>query len=249
MSKLNKAGAAGAVCSVMVIIGLVLSSGEVKTSQAGLELIGNAEGCRRDPYKCPADVWTDGAGNPRVSLSQQPQSSLTIDYSNEEPTPCDWYISRYNNTISSRISANNIVLSNNTATHPKSGTQVMQVTNTVAGANHGIQCAIPFALNQQPYARLSFKNNGQNSTISVSFNCGAVSTYDQYGRPVIARRSSPIGLVRNINLLSSTDWITTSMQVIKNKRPSWATHLIIDVNSSGGSVGGYFVDDTLVFTA
>ena len=63
MSKLNKAGAAGAVCSVMVIIGLVLSSGEVKTSQAGLELIGNAEGCRRDPYKCPADVWTDGIGN------------------------------------------------------------------------------------------------------------------------------------------------------------------------------------------
>ncbi len=62
MSNVKK-GAAGAVCSVMVIIGLVLSSGEVKTSQAGLELIGNAEGCRRDPYKCPADVWTDGVGN------------------------------------------------------------------------------------------------------------------------------------------------------------------------------------------
>ncbi|MGP3209106.1 lysozyme [Serratia marcescens] len=63
MSKLNKTGAAGAICSVAVIIGLVLSSGEVKTSRAGLELIGNAEGCRRDPYKCPADVWTDGIGN------------------------------------------------------------------------------------------------------------------------------------------------------------------------------------------
>ncbi len=63
MSISKKTGAAGAVCSVMVIIGLVLSSGEVKTSKAGLELIGNAEGCRRDPYKCPADVWTDGVGN------------------------------------------------------------------------------------------------------------------------------------------------------------------------------------------
>lgn len=63
MSNLKKTGAAGSVCSVMVIIGLVLSSGEVKTSQAGLELIGNAEGCRRDPYKCPTDVWTDGVGN------------------------------------------------------------------------------------------------------------------------------------------------------------------------------------------
>ncbi len=63
MSKLNKTGAAGAICSVAVIIGLVLSSGEVKTSRSGLELIGNAEGCRRDPYKCPADVLTDGIGN------------------------------------------------------------------------------------------------------------------------------------------------------------------------------------------
>ncbi|MGA3686190.1 lysozyme [Serratia bockelmannii] len=58
-----KKGAAGAACSVMVIIGLVLSSGEVKTSRTGLELIGNAEGCLREPYKCPADVWTDGIGN------------------------------------------------------------------------------------------------------------------------------------------------------------------------------------------
>ncbi|MBH2771205.1 lysozyme [Serratia marcescens] len=63
MSVSKKTGAAGAVCSVAVIIGLVLSNGEVKTSRAGLELIGNAEGCRREPYKCPADVWTDGIGN------------------------------------------------------------------------------------------------------------------------------------------------------------------------------------------
>lgn len=63
MSVIKKTGASGAVCSVMLIIGLVLSNGEVKTSRAGLELIGNAEGCRRDPYKCPADVWTDGVGN------------------------------------------------------------------------------------------------------------------------------------------------------------------------------------------
>ncbi len=63
MSISKKSGAAGAVCSVMVIIGLVLSSGEVKTSRTGLELIGNAEGCLREPYKCPADVWTDGIGN------------------------------------------------------------------------------------------------------------------------------------------------------------------------------------------
>lgn len=46
-----------------VIIGLVLDNGLVRTNQRGLELIGNAEGCRRDPYNCPAGILTDGVGN------------------------------------------------------------------------------------------------------------------------------------------------------------------------------------------
>jgi lysozyme len=59
----KKVGVTGAVCSVMTIIALVVSSGEVRTSQNGLELIGNAESCRRAPYMCPANVLTDGIGN------------------------------------------------------------------------------------------------------------------------------------------------------------------------------------------
>lgn len=65
MSQLiRKAGSAGGiVCSVGTIIALVLSAGHVRTSDRGLELIGNAESCRRDPYICPAGVLTDGMGN------------------------------------------------------------------------------------------------------------------------------------------------------------------------------------------
>lgn len=59
----KKTGAAGAVCSVGVIIAIVLNAGNVRTNERGLELIGNAEGCRRDPYVCPAAVLTDGIGN------------------------------------------------------------------------------------------------------------------------------------------------------------------------------------------
>lgn len=55
--------AAGVVCSVSVIIGILMNNGQVRTNQAGLELIGNAESCRRDPYVCPAGVLTDGIGN------------------------------------------------------------------------------------------------------------------------------------------------------------------------------------------
>ena len=59
-----KKTAAGAACAVSVIIGLVLGMDSgIRTNQAGLELIGNAESCRRDPYMCPARVLTVGIGS------------------------------------------------------------------------------------------------------------------------------------------------------------------------------------------
>lgn len=55
----------GVVCSVAAIIGIVQLdySDEIRISQEGLKLIGNAEGCRTHPYKCPAGVLTVGIGN------------------------------------------------------------------------------------------------------------------------------------------------------------------------------------------
>ncbi|NOH26190.1 lysozyme [Vibrio coralliilyticus] len=37
--------------------------GDLKISKRALEVIGNAEGCRRNPYQCPAGLLTDGIGN------------------------------------------------------------------------------------------------------------------------------------------------------------------------------------------
>ncbi|MGE4760402.1 lysozyme [Yersinia enterocolitica] len=53
----------GTACAVSAIIAIVVSNGTVRTSEKGLELIGNSESCRRDPYVCPAGVLTDGIGN------------------------------------------------------------------------------------------------------------------------------------------------------------------------------------------
>lgn len=52
-------------CSVALIIAIVTSnySDEIRTSEAGLEIIGNAESCAREPYYCPSGVLTDGLGN------------------------------------------------------------------------------------------------------------------------------------------------------------------------------------------
>lgn len=54
-----------AICSVSVIIGIVIAnySDEIRTSRDGLDIIGNAESCVREPYHCPANVLTVGIGS------------------------------------------------------------------------------------------------------------------------------------------------------------------------------------------
>ncbi|HHW7447882.1 lysozyme [Pasteurella multocida] len=56
-------------CSVAMIIAVVMSdhSIEIRTGERGLEIIGNAEGCAREPYRCPADVLTVGIGSTELS--------------------------------------------------------------------------------------------------------------------------------------------------------------------------------------
>ncbi len=71
------------ICSVAAVIGLVtggvalnntahpvgavtiegIELGTLRISAEGLALIGNAEGCRQDPYTCPSGLVTNGIGN------------------------------------------------------------------------------------------------------------------------------------------------------------------------------------------
>lgn len=48
-------------------VGVVKIDGQtvaiLKVSPRALDLIGNAEGCRRDPYRCPSGLITNGIGN------------------------------------------------------------------------------------------------------------------------------------------------------------------------------------------
>lgn len=63
--KLSKTTSAFGFCSIASIIAVMYGAfgDEIKLSQAGAEVIGNVEGCRRDPYKCPSDVLTVGIGS------------------------------------------------------------------------------------------------------------------------------------------------------------------------------------------
>ncbi|MCK3658566.1 glycoside hydrolase [Pasteurellaceae bacterium Pebbles2] len=70
-------------CSVLAIIALVKLdySEQIRTTEAGLKIIGNAEGCVRQPYKCPADVLTYGIGTAETSGEKIIQGKV---YSDEE---------------------------------------------------------------------------------------------------------------------------------------------------------------------
>lgn len=65
MMILTKTRKALGVCSVLTVIGVMYTQfgGELRLSPTGAQIIGDAEGCRRDPYKCPADVLTVGIGS------------------------------------------------------------------------------------------------------------------------------------------------------------------------------------------
>ncbi|HHL2710462.1 TPA: lysozyme [Yersinia enterocolitica] len=77
-----KASMAGGICSVAAIISIVLSMGNVRTSERGLELIGNAESCRREPYVCPAGIITDGVGNTHgvISGTRKTDAQIAADW-------------------------------------------------------------------------------------------------------------------------------------------------------------------------
>lgn len=65
MLQVSKSKAAtGAICSIAAIVTLVVNQHpEIRTPPEALQIIGDAEGCRRDPYMCQAGVLTDGVGN------------------------------------------------------------------------------------------------------------------------------------------------------------------------------------------
>lgn len=79
---MQRVKAASAVCSVAAIIALVISNhgDEIRTPRAALEIIGNAEGCRRDPYMCPAGVPTDGVGNTRNVAAGKSLEQIAADW-------------------------------------------------------------------------------------------------------------------------------------------------------------------------
>ncbi|MBK5014470.1 lysozyme [Pantoea sp. S62] len=73
-----------AVVAVLAIAALLPQFKTLKTSEAGLALIANAEGCRTSPYQCSAGVWTNGIGHTEgvtpQSLVSERQAAVNLVY-------------------------------------------------------------------------------------------------------------------------------------------------------------------------
>lgn len=80
MTIIWKAGKAGVVCSIAAAIAVVIAHGVARTNEAGLEIIGDAEGCRKDPYICPAGVPTDGIGNTHNVHAGKTRDQIAADW-------------------------------------------------------------------------------------------------------------------------------------------------------------------------
>lgn len=50
----------------------------IKTSQAGIDLIKQFEGCKLDAYQCPAGIWTIGYGTTRLPDGKAVREGLMI---------------------------------------------------------------------------------------------------------------------------------------------------------------------------
>ncbi|CAK7192401.1 hypothetical protein COMNV_00597 [Commensalibacter sp. Nvir] len=98
MAYKRKLGVAGGACAIMTLIPLVLHIGGIRTNQAGLELIGDAEGCRRDSYHCPAGLLTDGVGNTtNVRVGEHKTDTQIANDWNRNVRDAEWCVNRYGN--------------------------------------------------------------------------------------------------------------------------------------------------------
>lgn len=68
-------------CSVGGIIAIVMATQgqNIRSTERGLAIMGNAEGCVRVPYKCPADIWTYGIGTAESSGEKIQQGKIYTD--------------------------------------------------------------------------------------------------------------------------------------------------------------------------
>lgn len=182
-----------------------------------------------------------GGGNIQTSIKQTDLQSLVLDGTSETTNVYDWYISRVNNAVTSRVSGDNITLANSTDI-ALDGSKSLKVTKSSGGTNHGVSMIVPISVyNQYHYLFNVYPISGTTGSIFTDSFFVALNGYNSLGIPVIAKTTISLG-PRTTTLTGSTSWQSVQSFASKFAAPSWATHMLISINSSGLSVGGYYID-------
>ncbi|HFV9294510.1 TPA: phage head-binding domain-containing protein [Serratia fonticola] len=186
-----------------------------------------------------------GGGNHGLTIVQSKYENLFIDPDNSQPIVCDWYVNRVNSTVISRTQGDNITLTNSSDVY-RSGTHSLKVTRTIAGTNHGVAVVAPALTANQPAYIFYIYASGVTGSVFTDFYFVAVQGFDSYGRPNIVRQSDTIG-TRTTLLTGATGWQSVFSNPLKAPAPAWATHVAIKINSSGISLGDYYIADAGVW--
>ncbi|WP_392587979.1 lysozyme [Serratia ureilytica] len=72
------------VAAILTLAALLPQFNTLKTSEQGLRLIADFEGCRLSPYQCSAGVWTNGIGHtagvkPDAAINERQAAAHLID--------------------------------------------------------------------------------------------------------------------------------------------------------------------------
>jgi hypothetical protein len=183
-----------------------------------------------------------GGGNIQTSVKQTNLQSLVLDGTSETATVYDWYIRRVNNAVTSRTSGDNITLSNSTD-FALVGNQSLKVTKSTASTNHGIALIAPITRDGQCHYDFSIRPgaSGISGDVFTDSYFVALGGYDQFGRPIFSKISSTLGS-RTTVLTGSVVWQPVQSFASKAVVPVWATHIMVDINSSGLGIGSYYID-------
>ena len=67
-------------CSIVAVVAIAVTDfgDQIRTTERGLLLIGDAEGCYKKPYQCPADVLTVGIGTTAAVEEIKPHKIYTL---------------------------------------------------------------------------------------------------------------------------------------------------------------------------
>lgn len=191
----------------------------------------------------------EGSGN--IEVSTLTTNNLAADGGFEQSNLPDVHITKDTSAITDRLVGSNMVLSIDSV-NQRTGSQCLKATKNFGGGSAAaFVFSVPVDKYQQVgwrfYARVLSGGTPNPNPISVTSGFAGLLFRDQYGLPVWKKTQTISAATRELDN-TDTSWTSVSMQLAKNKAPSWATHVLITVNMDSVNATELLIDDLTIST-